>query len=281
MSKKYEVNHSLPYIQIREQSIIMYSVFEHTHRRNTDGFKHETYSGVVTEGAAKRIRTAVDILLQITPHRTVKNPATGKSFKHWLSFITLTIPGNEQHVNVKFANKNLLAPWIRIMRKKHTMLTYVWKAEFQKNGQLHYHITTPSVIHHSFNKDTWNNILSSNGLLKQWMKQHNNTFLNSTDIHSVKRNDKFNWYLSKEISKANKNAHANGKVWDCSLNIKHSKMFSCMEPSTLNEKIDKTKIIETPHCYIYKIRSPVRLLPENERANYNTWKASIQAKGLY
>ncbi len=256
-------------------------MFSRSGARNISGFLKPTYSGVTTSGAKKRIRKAVDLLLQFSPTRRAKNPVTGKYFKHRLSFITLTISSKEKLIKASFGNKNLIAPFIRTMRRKHNMVTYIWKVEFQKNGQIHYHITTPSVIHYQYIKDTWNNLLSKHQLLKNYMKEHPGQFPNSTDIHSVYSKKDMQWYLSKEISKSVQDMSAEGKVWDCSLNLKSTKFFSCIEPSSMNELIDVSKIIYTDHCGIYNKGDPWKKLPLHLQQQYNNWRSSIIDKGLY
>lgn len=204
-----------------------------------------------------------------------------KKIKHSLSFITLTIPGKERKVEAEEGNKNLLAPFVRIMRQKRNMITYIWKAEFQKNDQLHYHITTPSVIHYQYIKDTWNNLLSSRGLLTEWIKEHPNGFPNSTDIHSVYKKKDISWYLSKEISKTQQDKATKGKIWDCSLNIKGRKFFSTIEPSSLAGILDPKNLIKTESCEIYKLSDPWKILQSDVKQQYNNWRLEIIDKGLY
>lgn len=190
-------------MQIRHSSILLYSLptVPLTHKRNA--LNYSTYSGQVTKDAAKRIRRAVDMLLQIAKPELVFNPVINRQIMHTLSFITLTISAKERHLTASEGHKLLLAPWLLRMKRKAGMTTYIWKAEFQKNGQLHYHITTPSFIHYSLIRDEWNNILSKAGMLSGWCGLDGRQ-PNSTDVHAVYKIKNMQAYLTKYIAKGNK-----------------------------------------------------------------------------
>jgi len=199
-------------MQIRSNCLLFYQLNQETQKRSTSGFINsgykilsekakEAYSGEISEGSKKRIKRAVDILVQICPARNATNPVSLKKFKHSLSFITLTIGDEERYISLSEAHTKLLAPFIRIMKEKSNMITYIWKAEYQKNSSLHYHITTPSVIHFQKIKDCWNNLRSINHLLDGYHKNNPGQRPNSTDIHSVYKKEDISWYMCKEITK--------------------------------------------------------------------------------
>src|SRR4029079_12318836 len=281
MAKKWITLPPEPYMQIRNSSLIFYALSQNNHNRNISAFKKPTYTGQTTTGSRKRIKRAVDMLCQLSPVRWVKNPVSGKRHKHRLTFITLTIPGKEKVPLANVAHKSLLAPWLLTMKRKNGLKTYLWKVEFQKNGQLHYHITTPSVIHYQSIKDTWNNLLSQNGFLEQWFKDNGNRMPNSTDIHQVRYHELIQKYLSKEISKASQDKKTTGKIWDCSRNIKSHKFFSLIEPSDLHKYLDTSKIEWFDRVGILYLDNPTAHLPPGVKEKYNNWRLNIIDKGLY
>jgi hypothetical protein len=281
MIKKRPYQPPIPMMQIRKNALIFFSQSQSARYNQSNTFFSPTYAGHSTIGVKKRIKRTVDILCQLSPPRTVTNPATQRKVKHSLSFITLTIPAKETHIEPDFGNKNLLAPFIRIMKKKFHMITYIWKAEFQKNNQLHYHLTTPSVIHYSYIRDTWGNILSSNKLLVQWYAAGHDRHPPCTDIRSVYKQKDMQWYLSKEISKAVQNKKCKGKIWDCSLNIKGIKFFSTIEPSNLAGIVDPKKLIPCESCTIYRHSDVWRIMPLKVKEQYTSWRLAIVGNGMY
>jgi hypothetical protein len=228
-----------------------------------------TYAGKVTSGNQKRIKKSVDILLQLSPPRWIENPITMRREIHTLSFVTLTIPAKERHIEANEGHKLLLAPWILKMRRKHNMSTYLWKAEFQRNGQLHYHITTPTWLHYQYIKDEWNNLLSQNGMLVNWFKDHPTKMPNSTDVHKVYKIDCIQAYLQKELCKSTQNKQTSGKIWDCSMNLKKYKHFSTIEPSSLHITDKSATIKICDKCSMLFHPNPSSLLPDITQAQYS------------
>lgn len=276
MSKKWEPRQYEKFIQIRHSSLILYtlSTDNYSHRRKE--FSTPTYQGKITSGSGKRIRKTVDLLLQISKKVIVWNPILEKKVPHTLSFITLTIPEQERKPEAQEGYKYLLGPWLLKMKRKARLNTYVWKAEFQKNGMLHYHITTPSWIHYQLIKDEWNNLLSTNNLLNEHFKNHRGQFPNSTDIHEVYKSKDLNHYLQKEISKNHQEKKTTGKVWDCSMNLKKNKHYTTIEPSNFQAPAGSAKIKVLEHCTILSLKNPSSILPDTIKAEYKAYIRTIQ-----
>lgn len=290
---------SEPYIQIRNSSIVCYNVPLQTFKRSTKFLTTTAYSHQVTNHAAKRIRNAIDILLQVSPVQKVYNPVLDKMVNHQLSFLTVTISANERHIDSKEGYKLLLKPFLQKLSRKHGLKTYVWRAEYQKNGQLHYHILTPSWIHYELIRNDWNNTLEQHGFLQSWRKRFGQKVPNSTDIHAIYKINNVEAYLSKYMSKKDKvkkkdgtfeefyeeeeapaapaPPEKKGKLWDCSMNLKKVSMFSVQLPSKLNYLYELPERISLDRCIIIKSKSPSSVLPPRLMAKYKKWISDFNA----
>ena len=275
MRTQYKKQFFEPYIQIRYSSLLFYSLptENFSHKRHLLNYK--TYSGKTTSGSVKRIKKAVDMLLQLSPPRWIMNTVSGRKEEHTLSFITLTIPGNERHIEANEGHKLLLAPWLLKMKRKFGLKTYIWKAEFQKNGQLHYHITTPTWIPYFEIRDNWNNGLSKAKMLENWFTVHPSTMPNSTDVHKVYKVENIQAYLSKYLAKENKDRVTKGKIWDCSMDIKEAKFFSFPEPSNIENLIDLSTVKSSEHCSFLYYKNPSSILPVKIQNDYKKYLQAI------
>jgi hypothetical protein len=268
---KFKVNYFEEWMQVRNSQIIFYALPTNDCPRNRHKLDTPTYSGSMTSHAMKRIKKAVDLLVQFSPPRNIYNSVTMTTEKHTLSFITLTIPGKERHLTAKEGYTLLLSKWIRKMRDAHGLKTYIWKAEFQKNGQLHYHITTNSWIPYTSIRDKWNNIMSSNGMLSVWNEENPTKFPNSTDVHKVYKVKNIQAYLAKYLSKKDKDKSTEGKIWDCSKNLKEAKFFTSTIPNNLDKFIDKKLIRYFDRIGIYELnKGKEEIGPEQFKA-YQEW----------
>lgn len=202
--------------------------------------KREKYTGQITPGAKKRLTKAISLLVQSAPEKWIYNPVSKKNQHHKISFITLTLPNIEAAKDAKFTHKFLLQPMLRILRNKYKMSMYVWKCELQKNGSIHYHITTDLFMPWEQLRQHWNALLAKNGMLEAFQEKYGHSNPNSVDIHSVNKINDLEAYLVKYISKEYQNSDTlAGKVWDCSKNLKEAGYFTATVDHVLHQQILK------------------------------------------
>jgi hypothetical protein len=260
---------NIPIMQIRDKSIVCYGEYighrstslKQFQSYNMSQQKSKAYAGLISAGAKKRLTRAITLLIESSEKKKIYNEVTGKSFLHQMSFITLTVSNNTKMLTGKEAHQMLLSHFLQWMRRTKKIHTYVWKAEIQKRGQIHYHITTPAFINYQQIKDKWNNLQRSAGLLKQWDKDHHDTDPNSTDIHSVRKINDLAAYMIKYFTKSYQNEKSiGGKVWDCSDNLKASGYFKTIMNWQHQEFLDKCvaqkacEVYNTDRFAIYKFK---------------------------
>ena len=190
-------------------------------------------NGVVSKIAAKKMTTASDYLLLMAGEKTAQSQYSGKTFKFKISFITLTLPSAQIHDDKEIINKCLNQILIEI-KKYYKVRNYIWRAEKQKNGNIHFHILTDKFIPWQELRDRWNRILNKIGYIdayrvsqQKWhsqgfrprpelyptwskekqykaylrgAKQHWNN-PNTTDIHAVQKIHNIKKYISKYMTK--------------------------------------------------------------------------------
>lgn len=188
--------------------------------------KRKRYIGEVTPAMVKRMKRAITLLIQSTPTVYVENQVINKVVPHHLSFVTLTIPKSANVESAKWCHKKLLEPFLRIMRRKWRVKSYIWKCELQKNGTPHYHITSDLFTNHVNIRNEWNHLMKKHGLLDDYKKEYGHYNPNSTDVHSVKKINNLEAYIVKYITKSfSDEEKLDAKVWDCSKNLKRANYF--------------------------------------------------------
>jgi hypothetical protein len=235
------------------------------------------YSGNMAQGSIKRINSAVDILLQKSPERIIWNPVTSKYFPFTINFVTLTISG-QRNIGLIEGYETLLKPLLRQLRGGQ--FSYIWKAEYQERGQLHYHLTTNQFHHWQDLRNRWNKLQKANGHLDGYAERFGHFNANSTDIHSVYKVRNIGAYLSKYMSKTEPIPATavieKGKVWDCSTDLK-GKRFTVIEEMENASKIfdaeasKKAESLYLERCKVIKIKNPVELLTDMQKVEYAKW----------
>lgn len=208
----------------------------------------KTYKGSVSLHVKKRIEQAVSLLLQKSEARIIINPITEQEELFRINFITLTISTTKKNYTASEAYKMLLKPFLQWLQKTKHVTDYIWKAELQKRGQIHYHITTNKWILWSEIKNKWNYLQRINGLLDDYYKKNNHYNPNSTDVHKVYKIKNIEAYLCKYLSKSEKDkGNTEGKIWDCSRSLKGKKYFT----SILDAETEK-------NIYNYQLKNECR-----------------------
>lgn len=157
--------------------------------------------------ANKRLQDAINLLVLSAKPKTlyVKDLAEWQRAKGLpirphirfrVNFVTLTLPSLQCHTDKEIHNK-VFKDFIRAWKRKSPGLLYVYKAEVQDNGNLHYHLTTNSFLHYRKLRNMWNRACNLLG----YVDRCSVTDPNSTDVHAVKNVKNLGGYLCAYVSK--------------------------------------------------------------------------------
>lgn len=187
-----------------------------------------TYFGEVTHHARKRLSKALGLLFEISERKRFYSDKHKKHFPYRLAFQTLTLSAEQGNIPDSEIKSKMLKKYLRIMKAKG-MKNYVWKAERQKNDNIHFHIMTDSYIDYKTIRNVWNKIQAEEfDFLKRFELKNGHRDPNSTDVKAViseKRAMQYLYkYMLKDAKKADmteeKKTKYKGKIWDCSANLK-------------------------------------------------------------
>ncbi len=280
--------------QVRNSKMVIYRQYqgycrkENKSESRTTNMKEQqkkAYSGTLTKSGKKRMEKAITLMCQASPTRYIYNPIINRHHYHKLSFVTLTVSDSKINRNAKEVYKTCLRPTLQWLTKYKGVKLYVWKAELQKRGQIHYHLATPTFINYQELRNKWNYLQLKAGYLEGYYEKYGNHNPNSTDIHSMRKIKDAAAYLTKYFGKEQAQSKAEGeenkpetpktvgKVWDCSLNLKNANYFTCEESATIDQNIQNAVKAGKAYLevsdyfsilYCYKIK-PEHLLPISDR----------------
>lgn len=203
-------------------------------RPNLDEDRKKAYSGNVTPHAMKRLRWAILLMIACAEEKTAINFKTKKPFTYKIAFVTLTLPASQGDITDQAIHKKCFEPWVKRMKRRYGMNTYVWRRERQKNGNVHYHIIIDVYIDHANIRSHWNTCLEKLGFISRFHKRHSHADPNSTDVHSIRKVRNLAAYMVKYLTKqAAKGQEIDGKLWDCSANLKSKER--CRIPGYSND----------------------------------------------
>jgi hypothetical protein len=217
-----------------------------------------TANGLVSKNATRKIKTALDYLLLMASPQTGFIPKSGKKFTFRIAFVTFDLPSQQVHDD-NVIKKILWNSMLIELTKFHNVKNYVWRAEKQKNGNIHFHLIIDKFIKYDELRKRWNRICNKLGYVDRYrenqIKFHNGHFKlrkellghwseenqrkayifgiksnwsspNSTDIHSIKYVSNLKAYVTKYMTK---NEQKKTNEPDSTENYSHQKgrIWSC------------------------------------------------------
>lgn len=294
MSKPQRQNYipPIPVIQLRpgcllfyDQSFYSYSGQRNPHLKiNEDAFDHKLYTGKMNDKSKSRLRFAINLLVAQAKWKEVQNPTTKKFYRFKINFITLTLSARQKDLSDKLIKSKMLFPWIRNMRNVYHLRSYVWRAERQKNGNIHFHFSTDTYIPYDAIRDAWNYQQSKFHFITDFRNRNKSEFPNSTDVHAVYNIRNLASYLVKYMVKDEKGLDSiEGKVWDCSKNLKLKDrvVFEMTEQdfSMLNRISNDSnfKVISNDNCALIPMSNAQmsKVVPGEYWRKYNQWLQSV------
>jgi hypothetical protein len=246
----------IPYYSLKPNSLTLFVRPDKTifSSKQIETFKNleenENHYNELSIHSRKRLRNSIEYLLYISKNAKLTGKKqiskkvnteieieTGKlhtkPINYKLTFITLTLSSKQKHTDEEIKS-NLLNHFLTEARKNWNMQYYIWKAEKQENGNIHFHILSNNYIKHEELRKTWNRIQNKPGYnyvdaysrkMQDFFREGFKTFPgdtrqkktqekayycnkainwtnpNSTDIHCLYKIKNVSAYMSKYLSK--------------------------------------------------------------------------------
>jgi hypothetical protein len=134
---------------------------------NERNLKDNATNGIISRKSSKAIRLAIDWLVVAAHKDYIWSNTEKKHFPVLLKFITLTLPAPQFHSDEEIKAKCLHQFLVEIVQY-HKVKNYVWRAEAQRNGNIHFHITTDKFIHHQDVAEIWNRCINKLGYIDKY-----------------------------------------------------------------------------------------------------------------
>ena len=240
---------------------------------NEKNLQENEHKGFLSAKATKQLKLSVNWLLSSSDWQTINVGKDSRRFSFKVNFITLTLPSKQNEIPDQLVKKELLNPFLMILKNRYDFHNYVWKAEAQENGNIHFHIVSNCYIPHDELRFLWNRLLLKKNYMTSYTEKfkqmslrdyhefnnkHYSTsfdiskrrFLygkstswknpNSTDIHSVKHVKDIGAYIATYMSKKDTERRGiDGRIWSCSYSLSaKNKCFVEFEQHELNEVYD-------------------------------------------
>jgi hypothetical protein len=124
----------------------------------------------LSKQAKKNLRNKVTWLYHFAKKQSIVT-RKGKMLTNFrMNFFTLKLPSEQIHSS-DFITKNCLNQLLIEIKKKYNFRNFVWRLEYQNNGNLHYHVATDCYIDYHFLLKSWNRILNKYGYVDLYTRK--------------------------------------------------------------------------------------------------------------
>ena len=243
------------------------SVASHCPSQFRDNYHH----GKISKTAERKINRAIDYLTYLAQPKRLPYTKHGKGLLFRLNFITLTLSSEQIHTDHEIMLR-IFSPFLNSLRQKWHVTNYIWRAERQASGGIHYHIVTDRFIPWNELRNVWNkhqqslsyitryrnNQIAWNRtgftprpeLYKTWPRtkqykaylegiRHDWNSPNSTDVHSLRLIVNVPAYFKKYMTKEGQNSFIEGRLWGCSKRLSDLTGARVAEYSTISDDLGK------------------------------------------
>jgi hypothetical protein len=153
------------------------------------------HHGKISKIAFSKINKAIDYSIYLASPKSLPNTLHGKDFKFRLNLITLTLSSNQIHSD-KEIKEQIFQPMLNTFREKFGVINYVWRAEKQANGSIHFHIITDKFIPWNDLRNSWNKHQNKLGYIDRYRQNMINFH---KDGFQLRRDLLSNWSKEKQI----------------------------------------------------------------------------------
>ena len=180
------------------------------------------YTGVLSSKVQKRMIRIVQNWNDTLYFINKENKEQGKRKKYEIIMLTLTL-SQPQKDDDRVIKQKMLVPFLQRLTRLNTEVNYLWKAEKQKNGNIHFHILLDRFFDKKDIQAAWNQIQSYHGYHK--ISQYENCKEGAPSTRIERLNDKDNAisYVAKYITKSIDIEAVKGRLWGCNNELKKLK----------------------------------------------------------
>lgn len=222
-----------------------YDVSENEHLGENE-VQSRAHLGTLSEQAHTNLLTSIKKFVWVTRACNIEKQRRHEKRQKTLKFVTLTLASDQIHSD-NMIKEELLNQFLTELRQDYDLKNYLWKAEKQQNGSIHFHIVIDIFIHWSVIRKKWARIqeklgyvsrfrnaikergfnyylersrfynpdLSLEKIQERWNKGEAENWENppGTEIRNIENQKLASFYAAKYISKETAIAPGFGRIW--------------------------------------------------------------------
>jgi hypothetical protein len=259
--------------QFYDDTIICYYGFDENefrrniHENSLDNLKKSYTRGNLQPKRRRQLTKILNLWFSLTLFAIKHNTVANKKLNIKLSFITLTLSYNQSHTDQEI-KRHCLNSFLTSLRHEHTGINYFWKAEKQRNGNIHFHLIVDQYVNKYWLQNKWNKAQNNLLYIDQYTQASGKTNPPSTDIRLIHNAAMLNSYLVNYVLKEEDRDPVNGIVVGMSDTLRdlkpYVKTWTQFETSRLLQYLElyACSVFWHDHCTVVKFKNPNKFYTE-------------------
>lgn len=245
-------------------------------------FEKKEYNGYMSRATKAYLTKILDTWFLTTRYYNCNLNIKNKLPQRKMVFLTLTLPSKQTHSD-KEIKRECLNKFLISLTKTGKIDSYFWRAEAQKNGNIHFHLLIDKYLPKEELQKHWNNCLISLGYIDEFEKKFSHRNPPTTHIEQIPSNQTIIEYVIKYVGKSESDRKIEGRIWGMSDKLRELKSFNkdldIQSEKTINKYIndDNKNVYQDENCMVVIIPFEKRLeyLKDCEKLGLNeTMKAN-------
>lgn len=134
--------------------------------------------------------------------------------RRYFVMVTLTLP-SVQTESDNVIKRKYLNVWLQNLERVHKGINWLWVAESQKNGNIHFHVVVDRYVQFEWVRRSWNRVLSNGGYIDAYCKKFGNRNPPSVNVHGQKAMGNPAAYITKYLTGDKFVRELEGRKWGC------------------------------------------------------------------
>lgn len=134
--------------------------------------------------------------------------------RRYLVLITLTLPAMQSECD-NVIKRRYLNVWLQNLERVHKGINWLWVAECQHNGNLHFHIVVDRYVQFEWVRRSWNRVMSNGDYIARYSAKFGNTNPPSVNVEGQKGMGNPARYITKYLTGDKFVRAIEGRKWGC------------------------------------------------------------------
>ena len=222
-------------------------------------FEKKEYNGYLSRATKSYITKILDNWFLTVRHFNMHLALPSKQRQKQMVFFTLTLPSKQVHTDNEI-KRQVLNKFIIICQRKGLFDQWFWRAEKQKNGNIHFHFLIDTYFDKKQLQSVWNSCLEPLGYIDEFEKKYNHRNPPTTQIQVVPTGQNIIDYVIKYVGKNEGTEKVLGRIWGMSDKLRNLKSYvediANTDEKLINDYIepDNKNVYQDENCMVVMVQ---------------------------